>query len=334
MEITAEVVADSLAPCGARLMTQVWTINRDIQAEVNTHKMLSKSSASSRAIPPARMIQNILSDPFVPLVWGTNQAGMQAGVPLEGEAKTEAERDWLRIRDIVIKEAMFFQAKHNLHKQIVNRLVQPWMMTKIIISGTDWDNLFGLRCHPAAEPHFQKVAYAARNAMQASTPRQLKAGMWHLPFVDKAAKDDPVHGIAGEVLYKVAMARCARVSYLNHEGKFDVDSDVALFEKLVGQDPKHAAPSEHIAQALDWPKWYLDLDDRTNEVFKESGFTVRSLRESVVGRRNKRRKELKAPNQGDLYDEACLGELQSGNYLGFRQYRKTLKNENIGGLMP
>lgn len=333
MEISARVVADSIAPCGARVITQVWKVPRPIQAEINTHRMLTRSSASSRAIPQAKMIKRITENPFIPRVWGINQSGMQASTALEGAEAEAATVEWLRIRDVMIEEAQKFQKRFNLHKQIVNRLTEAWMMTEIIITATDLDNVWGLRCHPAAEPHFEAVARAARTAMDESTPRVLSAGEWHLPFIDF---DDEVDGtIAPEDLFKVSMARCARVSYLNHDGKRDPASDLALFEKLIGGDPKHAAPSEHVAQALDWPKWYPS----TVESLATAGpwpmpGTVYDLRERVVAARRERAEKQRAPTQNHMFDEAALGELQSGNFLGFRQFRKTLENENIGGLMP
>lgn len=349
MEISAKVIADSRAPCGARLATMVWTYPRRIHSEIMTHRMLTKSSASSRAIPQDRMLAMIEADPCLPISWGKNQSGMQQGEDVDETTALAAEGVWLRARDNAIHSARAMQ-KLGLHKQIGNRLTEPFMWITVIVSATEWDNVWGLRCHPAAEPHFQDLARKARTALEASEPRMLGAGEWHLPFIDDEDMQplrDYIHPhreyhnnvstlakAARELAVKVSMARCARVSYLNHEGKRDIGSDLALFDKLVGSDPKHAAPSEHVAQALDWPKWYRDLGPDVDKIFEQTGFTVYNLRELVVSRRNKRHESGKLPGMGDLYDEACLGELQSGNYLGFRQFRKTLKNENIGGLMP
>ncbi len=324
MEISAKVITDSVSPCGARLTTMLWKVPRPIQAEVNTHRMLTRSSASSRAIPQAKMIKRIQENPFVPRVWGINQSGMQASTRLEGAEAEAAAAEWLRIRDVMIEEAQKFQKRFNLHKQIVNRLTEAWMMTEIIITATDWDNVWGLRCHPAAEPHFEEGARSGQAAMAASMPRALSAGEWHMPFIDW---DDEVdNSIAAEDLFKVSMARCARVSYLNHQGKRDPVDDLALFDKLVGGDPKHAAPSEHVAQALDWPQWWLNTSERGSYA------DVYRLRGAVVRARRDRRDDT--PTTIELWDEAALGALQSGNFLGFRQFRKSLENENIGGLMP
>ncbi len=323
MEISAKVITDSVSPCGARLTTMLWKVPRPIQAEVNTHRMLTRSSASSRAIPQAKMIKRIQDNPFIPRVWGINQSGMQASARLEGAEAEAAAVEWLRIRDVMIEEAQKFQKRFKLHKQIVNRLTEAWMMTEIIITATDWDNLWGLRCHPAAEPHFEEAARSGQSAMAASMPRALSAGEWHMPFIDW---DDEVdNSIAAEDLFKVSMARCARVSYLNHEGKRDPADDLALFDKLVGGDPKHAAPSEHVAQALDWPKWYKP------NTYKDAMV----LRDAVVSERRARAKRPDYhPTKAECEAETVFGELTSGNFLGFRQFRKSLSNENIGGLMP
>jgi len=50
---------------------------------------------------------------------------------------------------------------------------------------------------------------------------------------------------------KVAVARCARISYNTFEGKDDYSADIKLCEKLFGGTPKHLSPTEHVAQATD-----------------------------------------------------------------------------------
>lgn len=330
MEIKAEVVADSVSPCGARLTTMVWTYPRRIHSEIMTHRMLTKSSASSRAIPQNKMLELIEADPCLPISWGKNQRGMQQGEDVDEATAHDAVEVWLRARDSAVHYARLLQGL-GLHKQIGNRLTEPFMWITVIVSATDWDNVWGLRCHPAAEPHFQDLAYKARAALESSEPRKLCGGEWHLPFVDGT---DVVDLQNPDDVFKVSMARCARVSYLNHEGKRDIDSDLSLFDKLVGSDPKHAAPSEHVAQALVWPHWWIARCGSSPFA------TVYELRNSVVKARRARsghtigQRIHDLPGETHFIDEACLGDLTSGNFLGFRQFRKTLPNENIGGLMP
>lgn len=332
MAFECKIAADSLAPCGARLTTFIVTYPRPIHSEMMTHWALTKSSASSRAIPVEKLIQRVLDDPWIPNYIGKNQKGMQAGEELSEEARTHAVGMWLRARDEAVEYArqLNFQG---VHKQVVNRLLEPWMWITVIVSGTDWDNFFGLRCHEAAEPHFQHIARMMRDARDGSVPIKLGIGHWHLPLVfEEDWEHAKAQGLSGpssniqEALIKVSVGRCARVSYLNHEGKRDLQADIDLHDRLMVQRPLHAAPAEHVARALDWPKWFHGPMARNYE-------TVYKLRESVVMSRKQRvRSDIIAAHHA--YHEGALGELTSGNYLGFQQYRKTLADENIGGLMP
>lgn len=356
MEISAKVLADSLSPCGARLTTMEWTYPRCIHSEIMTHRMLSKNAASSRAIPIDKMIARIREYPFIPKVWGTHQSGMQAGAELDEAARQVAIDQWLDARDSAVRYAEGLQ-RLKLAKQIVNRVYEPWMFITIIVSATSWENVWGLRCHKDAEPHFQELAYKARNAMDASTPRVLGAGDWHLPLVDVIGRgSDSDWGSARnllfadqtfrigsdetkdalrrieEVLRKVSVGRCARVSYLTHDGKRDLQADIDLHDRLIVQQPAHASPAEHVAQALDWPKWFANPTHRLND--PTLGPTVYYLRDQVVHARRVRMQSGAAPSESELRHATALGELTSGNFLGFQQYRKTLENEHIGGLMP
>lgn len=338
--ITAKVLADSVSPCGARLTTMQWTYPRAIHAEIMTHRMLSKNSASSRAIPYVKLRDSIIRDSFVPLVWGLNEKGMQAYLTLPLEQQEAALSLWLGARDTAIRAADVLYEDLHLHKQICNRIVEPWMHITIIVSATDWTNLFGLRCHPDAEPHFQKLAYAAQSALSNSTPKVLAQGEWHTPLIDaedyQAAlslmakgltgfeSDTEVEALTWALLRKVSVGRCARVSYLTHEGKRDLRADIELHDRLMVQKPLHATPSEHVAQALDWPSWFSDRVVCTDAYH---------LRNVVVAARRDRETAKRVPTQIELMNECALGELTSGNFLGWRQHRKSFPNENIGGLM-
>ncbi len=316
------IEADSLSPCGARLITYVVTYPRPIHSEIMTHKALSKSSASSRAIPTEKLIQRVIDDPWIPDYIGKNQKGMQAGEAL-GEGDRELTvADWLDLRDKAVEKARLF-VKRGVHKQIANRILEPWMWITVVISGTEWDNFFGLRDHEAAEPHFQYVARMMKTARDASAPRVLAAGEWHLPFI---SFDDEIRLYkAPEDLIKIAVGRTARVSYLNHYGVRDLQDDVDLHNRLMVQRPLHAAPAEHVAQAMGWPQWYVDRCGHGGIPFAN----VRELRQSVVEARRNKDRSARA-----LQAEAVFGDLTSGNFLGFAQYRKTLADEHIGGLMP
>jgi len=336
MPISARVLADSLAPCGARLTTMEWVCPMYLQGEINTHKMLSKNSASSRAIPTEKMIQRAIDDPFVPVYLGANQKGMQAGTELDEDARTLALSAWLDGLDAAVKSA---RAMSVAHKQIANRPLGPYLWTTIIISGTEWSNLYGLRNHSDAEPHFWDLARKAVAAMEASTPVQLAAGQWHLPLVyhdpdDIQMLDAMVE--AGQLKFpedfiKISVGRVARVSYLTHSGKRDVYEDIALHDRLVAQEIKHASPAEHVAQAMDYPEWWKDY--AASEALGVYG-TFENIRDLInIEGQARERPALYGTKKHQLL-AAMLRQMQSGNFYGFSQYRKQLKNEHIGGYMP
>jgi thymidylate synthase ThyX len=243
MGFEVKVLADSLsASSSSRLTTLMMTYPRIIHSEHLRHRMFSFNAASSRAIPVEKFIKQVEEDPFVPIHWGAAQKGMQAYEVLDWEAAKRCECEWLLARRGAVRTVRDMLAC-GLHKQIANRLLEPWMWTTVICTGTDgaWNNFFALRCHPEAEPHIQKLAYMTRDVMRASWPKILEVGDWHLPLTgfpgDEAlSKDD---------LIKVSAGRCARVSYLTAEGTRDVSQDIALHDRLVSS--KHFSPTEHQA---------------------------------------------------------------------------------------
>jgi hypothetical protein len=273
--IKAEVIQDSVSHAGVRLTTLVLEYPRCIHAEVKTHRVfsigneeyeltknhdlmdcrdLSRNAMSSRAIPVKRMIEQVRKDPFVPHWWGSNQPGMQAGAEVSPARQEEARYEWLRAAE----HAAYFAESLNdlgLHKQIVNRLLEPFQWMKTIVTATEWENFFDLRDHPDAEPHFQALAKAMRQAMRESQPVVrgsdfTKVYDWHLPYVrsdERAAQ--AANGAPGAfLLAKISAARCARVSYLTHDGENpSIEKDLGLFTKLAGSHPIHASPLEHAA---------------------------------------------------------------------------------------
>jgi hypothetical protein len=241
--IEARIVADSVNPVGCRLTTFVVTYPRVILAEVNTHRALSRSSASSRAIPVSRMLEKIRSDPYRPIHWGKNQSGMQADQELDATTKRVAVSIW----DSALNSALHWaeeMTKVGVHKQVANRLLEPFAHVTTILSATDWGNFFNLRAHKDAMPEFQELAYRMLEAYVASSPRRLAVGEWHLPFTDQYLTE----GLSPEQLRKISTARCARVSYLNFEGEIDHAKDYRLHDDL--WVAPHASPFEHPAECL------------------------------------------------------------------------------------
>lgn len=239
---SAKIILDSLAPCGKRLTTIEARFPRFILAEMNTHRDRARNSASSRAIPFPKMLAAVTAEPVLPLRWGSEQRGMQTGGEIANPV--EADRVWLEARDNAVKSAQAL-ADLGVHKSLCNRLVEPWMWITVIMTATEWRNFFRLRCHPDAEIHFQKIATMILDVLNQSVPLSLAVGDWHLPFIQPNERDLPI-----ETLQRISVARCARVSYLTHDGKRDIAADVSLFERLMtGSGFGHLSPHEHVAEA-------------------------------------------------------------------------------------
>src|SRR5579859_1303221 len=257
MGIAAKVIKDSIGPAGVRLITIEASYPRIILAEANTHRWLSRNTASSRAIPVKKMIQRVMEDPFMPEYWGKNQAGMQAAEELSGPELEACKYLWLAARDSAVEFAQHL-VNLGLHKQIANRLLEPFQYITSIFTGTEqaWANLRFQRTHHAAQPEFRVLATHIGEAIDASIPVMLHEGDWHLPYIYEA---DYADGISPHYLAEISAARCARVSYLNHDGVRSLADDAALYHKLVnhamdGSEPGHWSPLEHVAQALAAPE--------------------------------------------------------------------------------
>lgn len=239
MDGSAKVLADSISPRGKRLTTLEVTFPRYVLAEFNTHRTFSRNSASSRAIPVKKQLERILEDPFVGDHWGSNQPGMQAGTELEGEAREQAIKVWREAGKAAVQAAEKL-AELGVHKQRTNRLLEPFMWHTVIVSATEWNNFFALRAHKDAQPEIRDAAVAMRDAMDASEPVELNYGEWHTPLIL------PDENFSLEDKLKISVGRCARVSYLTHDGVRDPTKDIELYDRLV--EGGHMSPLEHVAR--------------------------------------------------------------------------------------
>jgi thymidylate synthase ThyX len=244
---SAKVLADSIAN-GVRLVTFEVTFPRIILAEMNTHRVFSRCSASSRAIPIEKMIERAMTDPYVPKRWLANQRGMQGGEELCLSAQAAARTQWLIARDRAVEQAT--ELKYlGIHKQWANRLLEPFLWHTAIISSTEWDNFYFQRIHPDAHPDMFETALAMGVAMRDSTPKQLYCdNEWHLPFIDKTDFDAHPEFRRDYEWKKVSVGRCARISYLNHNGVRDVAEDIALHDRMM--EHGHMSPYEHVARPM------------------------------------------------------------------------------------
>ena len=288
MSIEAKIIADSISPQGIRLTTLALKYPRWIHSEFMTHRLFSRNASSSRAIPSRRL--SALEREY-PLRWDANIPGMQAGVRLSTEQAAKAKAVWDRMAD-VCAEGVAELAEIGLHKQWANRPLEWFTSISVLVSATSFANFFGVRWHPDAQPEIQELAKHMHEAIEGSTPRSLDPDQWHLPFV--APEEAQALGL--DTARRCSAARCARVSYLNHDGTApNVAKDLDTFAKLAGDPngpprPIHASPMEHQAT----PDRLRDSADPVSWQFSS----------------------------------------QHGNFQGWRQYRKMLSGEQIARFAP
>jgi hypothetical protein len=307
-----KILADSVSPAEHRLTTFEICFPRIVLAEFNTHRMFSRNSASSRAIPVKKMLERVRVDPFVPAAWPKNQKGMSASEELTEEMGHEAEFTWRELRNHAMNAAhrLAFPAEDgglDVHKQIANRLLEPWLWHTVIVSATDWSNYFHLRNNVKAQPEIQTAAKMMEELYKTSEPKQLKEGQWHLPLVTEEEMDmDADLSAPWEEMteaewlknwVKICCARCARVSYLTHDGKRDPQEDLRLYGDLV--QPGHMSPLEHAARPM---------AEHELHYFKTPTFTWNSELETW-----------------SVDEEKPLYYL--GNYNGWVQHRKMIPGE-------
>lgn len=282
--IKAKVIADSIY-AGSRLTTFEITFPRFILAEFNTHRVLSRNSASSRAIPVWKKLAEVYSNPFVPIAFGKNKSGMQSAENLSVEDAEAARKLWLLGRDFSVVQAYLLAGGYDqivrdakgderaiqvcraieefvetfkrslpdiaplptpIHKQHANRVLEPYSHHTVIVTATDWRNFYALRASPHAQPEIKEVAIAMARAHMESVPQVLERFGWHMPFIFEEDKREENNLLT---LAKISSARCARVSYLTHDGKRSLDADVKMANDL--QKNGHMSPFEHPAKAGD-----------------------------------------------------------------------------------
>jgi thymidylate synthase ThyX len=244
MPITAQIVEDTLSSAGVRLTTFSLRYPRFIHAEFMTHRVFSRNASSSRAIPVGKTADEVLNDMAEPVSWGKNQAGMQARQELSDIDRAAAQAHW-RIAGRDMARVSRDLAETGAHKQIANRVSEPWQHICVVVTATDFDNFFLQRCHRDADPTMQELAWAMAHRYYAAVPKPASDGWCHLPFVSAAERLT----LPPEQLLSVSVARCARVSYKNHDGSFPVvEKDIQLATDLATQG--HWSPFEHQAFPL------------------------------------------------------------------------------------
>jgi hypothetical protein len=223
-------------------------------------------------VPVEKRLLQVLDEPVLPVEWGANKPGMKSIVILSESDQVVAEAEWLKARDYAVLGAVALSGGisklkndilayrirslykeydlsipepiQGVHKQFVNRILEPFMWHTVVVSSTEWDNFMALRRHPDAQPEIRKVADLMDDAIALSEPRELGEEEWHLPFVLEEERILPF-----DILAKLAVARCARVSYETHDtGEIDHVKDIALHDSL--RDSGHMSPFEHVARPM------------------------------------------------------------------------------------
>lgn len=291
--ISAKVIADSINSAGNRLTTLELVYPRYIHSEFLTHRMLSKNAASSRAIPIARMIELIEESPAEPVFWGKNKPGMAADEELTDGDLLGAKMLWEAAMTCALEHVTKLD-ELGLHKQIANRISEPWQMMKSVVSGTEWANLLWLRNHDAAQPEFHELARCVAEAFEKSVPQFLSPGQWHLPYVKSTLSGQFEQKFENDMqledAQKVSASCCAQVSYRRLDDSLEKALDI--YNKLVGMDRAHASPFEHLGTPMTVPTPFAPY---------EPGVTHKDIK----------------------------NKMWSANFCGFIQYRKLLPNEAV-----
>ena len=242
--IKATIIADSITPLDNRLTTFVLKYPRYIHSQFMTHRAFSRNASSSRAIPVSKMLVEVVLEPVNPSHWGANQPGMQAKKEIDSSLHPKLLGIWDEARSEAVRAARMLD-QMGVHKQVVNRLIEPFMHITVICTATDYGNWFKLRCHDAAQPEIAELATKMKEQYEKKTPKLMEHGKYHLPFISQSEFD--VLDFKDAV--KCSVARCARVSYKNHDGSEpDVKKDIELHDRLKADG--HWSPFEHIAMSV------------------------------------------------------------------------------------
>lgn len=239
-----KIVADSQYG-ESRLTTFQLKYPRFIHAEFMTHRVFSRNASSSRAIPISKMIEQVRTNPARPVHWGINQAGMQADKEVTGDDIELAKELWIESANNAADMAEHMMSELNLHKQVVNRILEPFQHINVVVTATSYQNFFDLRSHEDAQPEIKVLSDMMLEQYTKYKAKRLGENDYHLPYI----QPEEFSKYAVSDLIKFSAARCARVSYLTHDKKQpSPDKDLILYERLVGSYPIHASPTEHQAR--------------------------------------------------------------------------------------
>lgn len=251
--VKAKVIKDSISPDRVRITTLELEYPRIIHSELMTHRVFSRNSASSRAIPVKKVIEMVQNNPAMPVHWGKNQPGMQAKEELDDLTKESVKQLWLEAARQAVSIATVMNDL-GAHKQVVNRILEPFQFMKVVVTSTEWNNWDWLRDHPDADPTIHALAKEMKRVRNESVPTQLKYGEWHLPYVETGRSmwdgsqlyyDEFLNEISLDQAIMVSASCCAQTSYRKTDGSLEKAEDI--YKKLIESEPCHASPVEHQA---------------------------------------------------------------------------------------
>lgn len=273
-QISAKLILRTRNPdTGAVATTYELEYPRFIHSEFMTHRVFSRNSASSRAIPVATVIESVLNDPAMPVHWGKNQPGMQANEELQGDSLRFVKDEWIIASQVAVNCAKRM-ADHGAHKQIVNRILEPFQWMKVIVTSTEWNNFFWLRNHKDAQPEIKELAKLIHFESSKYKPINLRDGEWHLPYFHHrrnplsdemqyfSVEDDTKYPLEDAI--KISASLCAQVSY--RKSNFGLEKATDIYKRLIESEPVHASPVEHQLKAT-----YVRSDSLTK--LRDSGYT-------------------------------------------------------------
>jgi len=273
MTVTAKIIADSINKRGTRVTTFELEYPRIIHSELMTHRVFSRNAASSRAIPVKTMIDLIESNPAMPSHWGKNQSGMQAKEELGELEKESVKQLWLNACKDAVSHARVM-SDIGAHKQVINRITEPYQHMKVVLTATNYANWFYLRDHADADPTIAELAAKMKHEYDYNEPDWLEESAWHLPYVrtQKANGtfpqrywDELGNQITLEQALMISVSSCAQVSYRKSDGS--LEKAEVVYKRLIESKPTHASPTEHQCQVfesfqnnVDWPKGITHVD--------------------------------------------------------------------------
>lgn len=312
----ATVLEDSFVSTGNsvdRLTTLEVNMPRCILSEFNTHRALSRNSASSRAIPTARMLNQVEENPFIPS-WPANGPGMSPSSELpNGSEEIKRLGLWLKARDAAVASAKAL-SDMGVHKQVANRLLEPFMWQTVIVSATEWSNFLTLRRAEPAQKEIRDVADAIASAIDMSTPRPRHYWQWHTPLLREPERDTLTADHPTEYTFwlMVSAGRCARVSYLKHGEERDAWDDYTLAKRLALAG--HWSPFEHVARPLPPDQEKILRESRGEEATRSNFRGWLQLRKCFLG-------EHDAALVNDEADDDRMDEEQEDNVEWVRGVR-------------